>query len=325
MGIEYGNWWTHDHRAFAIAGFMDDLARLASALDRARSAFRTMTVQQHRQFAERQVLERGALTRLSAVRIFGLWRRFEAFLAKVGVHLVGEITPSVVHRWVYARCANGDPPAPATVRTRVSALRLLFREWRQFGLFEGDPTLDFELPSRPGPGTRPLSDEEVERAEWASLTTVLATREPSIWALAEAGGSTTEIGQVAAADLRLDTAEVRFAGGPRTNPHIGVLTEWGVRQLSKRVRTGVPYLASDSVQPRTANGCAATVTDVLRRAGLADRCGVSPRSVTAWAGVKIFERTRRVEDVATGLGWDSLDRVAALITHDWRNARPESR
>jgi len=52
-------------------------------------------------------------------------------------------------------------------------------------------------------------------------------------------------------------------------------------------------------------------------AGLSGEPDVRPLSVAAWAVVKIFEQTSRIEDVAGRLGMRSLDRAALLIGWDW--------
>lgn len=59
---------------------------------------------------------------------------------------------------------------------------------------------------------------------------------------------------------------------------------------------------------------------ILQRAGLHQESDVRPRSVTAWAGQRVFDETGRIEDVARRLGLRSLDRAAALIGWEWRSA-----
>ena len=61
------------------------------------------------------------------------------------------------------------------------------------------------------------------------------------------------------------------------------------------------------------------ICDTLARAGLGDEPDVRPLSVTAWAGVKMFEQTGRIDTVARRLGMRSLDRAALLIGWDWTN------
>ncbi|MFJ9619748.1 hypothetical protein [Streptomyces noursei] len=58
--------------------------------------------------------------------------------------------------------------------------------------------------------------------------------------------------------------------------------------------------------------------DLLIRIGLADEPDVTPSSITAWAGVEVFEQTGGIQEVARHLGLRSLDRAAPVIGHTWR-------
>ena len=59
------------------------------------------------------------------------------------------------------------------------------------------------------------------------------------------------------------------------------------------------------------------LTDVLRRAGLAEEPDVRPASIVAWAGRRILEETGRIDEVARRLGMRSLDRAARFIDWSW--------
>ena len=59
------------------------------------------------------------------------------------------------------------------------------------------------------------------------------------------------------------------------------------------------------------------ISDVLRRAGLAEEPDVRPASVAAWAGAQILAETGRIEVVARRLGMASLDRTARFVGFDW--------
>ena len=73
------------------------------------------------------------------------------------------------------------------------------------------------------------------------------------------------------------------------------------------------HAGSDSGQAST---CLA-ITDVLRRAGLAEEADIRPASIAAWAGRQILRHTHRIDLVAQGLGMASLDRAARFIAWDW--------
>ncbi|MFF9401692.1 hypothetical protein, partial [Streptomyces sp. NPDC014744] len=65
-------------------------------------------------------------------------------------------------------------------------------------------------------------------------------------------------------------------------------------------------------------GGTSPLRDLLVRIGLGGESDVKPASVTAWAGVEVFERTGRIEQAARRLGLRSLDRAATVIGHTWR-------
>ena len=300
---------------------------LTMALDAAGQVGPGMPIRDARLFAEAQVSIRGELTPLSAETVFAHWRKFETFLARGhGVTSVGGITPTLVEAFVSARTSRGRPAA-ATRRGRCSSLRLLFREFRRYQLFEGDPTVDMLLPSRPRLVSRPLTDDEVERCRWAALFTVGATRQPAVWALGEAGASTREIAKVTAADLDLSAGQVWLHGAPRTDARWAPLTDWGATQLGRRTRNAgmLPHspVAFDRPVDEQAGriSAGAALLDVMARAGLAGRRDVKPRSLAAWVGRRVFLDTGRVDEAARRLGMRSLDLTAELIGFDWREER----
>lgn len=270
----------------------------------------------------------GTLTGLSSERFLSLWERFERFAAmRNGVTVVDEINASLVAAFVDARSTSGDRPSVSTRHLRRAALRLLFRQFRQLGVMEGDPTLDLALPRRSEREGRPLTDEEVEAGRWASLATTVATRQPAAWALAEAGAWTSEIGNVRRADLDLGDGRVWLSGGPKTAARWVPVTEWGAAQLARRakaVEPGAPlaYEGVGSEQSRRTS-----VTEAIRvslsRAGLLSDRRVSVTSVTAWAGVQAHRTSFRIEDAARRLGLDSLDQAAILVGYDWRTEAGE--
>ena len=78
----------------------------------------------------------------------------------------------------------------------------------------------------------------------------------------------------------------------------------------------VAYTGGGSEESRQASSCIA-VAETLQRAGIGREPDVRPGSVVAWAGVRIFSETGRIEEVARRLGMRSLDRAARFIGWDW--------
>ena len=251
------------------------------------------------------------------------WERFELFASRshFAVATVGAVDRPLVEAFVNARLPSGSPPTPSTTRVRLSALRCLFRSLRDLGVLDGDPTTDIRLLSRAASQARPLTDVEVDRCRWASTATLVASRYPIIWALAEAGASTGEIGSVRRSDLDLGQGDVEVSGGRKESPRLVRLTAWGQEAVAAAAedREG-EWLAvnRDSDYDVRRASVTAALREILRRGGCADT-DVEPRSVTAWAGQRIFAETEgRVEAVARALGLASLDDTAALIGFDWR-------
>jgi integrase/recombinase XerC len=254
------------------------------------------------------------------------WHRFGDFAIASHGHLpIADLTPETVAQFVFARDDDGSRPSTAAMHWRRSAIRLLHRIWRDLDLADGDPTLDLRLPPRSSLAARPLTDDEVAVCRWASLATPVETRHPAVWALAEAGATSGEIPTVRGVDMNLRAQTVWIGGSTKTDARTAALTEWGAQQLRRRIEipgrdpsVAVAYEGSGSPESAQASVSGA-IGDVLRRAGLGIEPDIRPRSVTAWAGRRIFHETGQIEIVSQRLGLRSLDRAARLICWDWRN------
>ncbi len=214
---------THAHTRASVL-----LAHMAALLEELPALQGRASLRESREFAARHVRATGILTELSAERMLTLWIRFERYAARAhGVVTLGDVTPALARSFVSAKTTKGKPPGVATQHLRRSAIRLLFRILRQFRICTLDPTIDLHLPPRDHSSFRPLTDDEVDLCRWASRSTLTMTRRPAAWALAEAGASTAEMGQVTLADLDAREGRVWISGGPKTDPRWAALTEWG--------------------------------------------------------------------------------------------------
>jgi integrase/recombinase XerC len=246
---------------------------------------------------------------------------------------LAETDPAVVASFLTAPLsATGDRPSVATSHLRRSAVRLLFRTLRQLGVADADPTLDLLLPPRSSLACRPLTDDEVAVCRSFSLQTLSATRQPAAWALAEASARTSEIHAITARDVDLDARRVWIPGSIKTAARFGELTDWGVLQIDRRMRSlkahktapaALVYDGAGSAESRQVSSCAA-IAETLRRSGLTSETDVRPLSVAAWAGRHALERSGRIEDAARTLGVRSLDRAARLIGWDWQDTTGDS-
>jgi integrase/recombinase XerC len=276
-----------------------------------------------------ELARRRCLAPQSEARVVGLIRRFADFVTLGrGMDSISEVCAADVVAFATASTMRtGSAPSPATMRLRRWALRCFFRIARELGLVvANDPTVDVALPSRTPRSVRPLTTVEVEQCRRASLHNLVSTRLSVAWALGEATARTSEVPHLRVEDLDLDAVRVWIHGSRLTTPRWGALTEWGVRQVQRRLKnigTGAtPELLLAEVgagNPESqVSFSAQALRETIARAGLAAEERVSPGSVAAWAGVQIFQATGHIDAVAYALGVRSLDAAARLIDWDWR-------
>lgn len=272
------------------------------------------------------------LSEQSVRRMIEVSERFARFID--GTREPGEarnVSADRCERFVKALVAGESgarQPAVATMHLRRATLRLLFRTARDLGLFEGDPTLDLVLPPRTSLKVRALTDEEVALCRSFSLHSLTETRLPAAWGLVEATDRTSEIHHIKVSDVDLEHGRVWLHGSSKAEPRWGELTSWGLTHLGKRIERLLNqdfllvYTGSGNPEAKQSASCIA-ISETLVRAGLGGECDVRPGSVVAWAGVRIFEETGRIEEVARRLGIRSLDRASCLINFDWKNPGAE--
>jgi integrase len=240
--------------------------------------------------------------------------RFVEFCEREGVESFRAIQPSHVESFVNSRLESGLSSGVSTRHNRRSALRLLFRLARRQGLFDFDATIDLLLPPRCSLPTRPLTDDEVELCR--DIAWWMSSRVATAWALAEATARGAELGAICVSDVDLRDRKVWIHGGSRTEPRTGLLTEWGIGALGRRLGEvddgALAYEGSSTGSTRQVSTCRA-IGIVLLRAGLAGERDVRPASVSGWAGRRELSRTGRIEDAASVMGVRSLDRAARLI------------
>lgn len=265
----------------------------------------------------------GSISEQSFERLVELMRRFASYVQTGhGISELRAVSRACVDQFIDAPTSRGCRPSDSTRHFRRCAVRLLFRTARELGVAEGDPTLDLELGARRPAGPRPLTDAEIDRCRRHTLARLEPNRLAAAWALAEAGVRTGELASITTADLDLDAATVRAPGCRSARPRTGDLTEWGVKQLHRRIEDSqaapvdsLVYIGDGTAKSRQAASCIA-ISTTLVRAGLGDDPLVRPISVTGWLGRRIWDESGRIEEVASRLGMRSLDRAARLIGVD---------
>ena len=274
--------------------------------------------------------EMGTHSRQSLDRLTSDMSLFVARLAVIGVAELREVTraqvvdfidePLRIDRYVFR------DPSLGTRHFRRSAVRLFFKAARALGLCDHDPTMDIDLARRSERHARPLTDAEVAAGEAASLWTLDLTRLPAAWALGEATAVSAEIANAQIGDADLDNSRVWLRGPAKRTPRWGPLTDWGVEALQRRIkslktddpRAGLVYGGTASGKSGPSAVCSA-IHEVMVLGGLNRKPDVRPLSLSAWAGMKEFERSGRIENVAKVLGLTTLDRAAGAICWDWQS------
>lgn len=257
-------------------------------------------------------------------RIVRLAERFESFCREgFDVSDLGAVDPAIVQSFVGAADPDGRPAGASLQRARRSAVRLLFRSARRIGAAVEDPTVDVGLPPLTSLRARPLTDDEVLECRAASAWSLVSARRSLTWALAEATCRSGEVPNVRVGDIDTDRGLVTIRGGGRGAPRTGRLTEWGRNLLGEHLPEAadpdVPLVYSgETARLGGLVSANAAISQVLQRAGLGDEPDVRPSSVVAWAGVKVLDRTGRIECVAEALGLKSLDSAASFIGWDWK-------
>lgn len=266
----------------------------------------------------------GDLARSSVGVYVEHWAKFEAFAATKGYGTAPSIDAEVVRAWLAARDGSGTVPAIATQRLRRTSVRKLFHFLRTIEAASQDPTIDIHLPPRTSLANRPLDDDEVDECRWASRSDFTSLRYPAVWALAEAGATTTELPQVVVSDVDLDKGVVLLRGSPRTLRRLVPFTDWGGVQLERLLGTaafapGVPIVYGGEGATGRRSTLAGTVRRIYTQAGLDREKDVTTESVRAWLGRTMREQGEPIERVARRLGMRSVDRTFLLIGEDWQS------
>jgi len=276
------------------------------------------------ELALQHAVDQDLLSHQSTSRVRRTVRRFASFAEEASrTPGLDEVTPGDADAFIRARTSTGQVPTTATMHHRRSSLRLLFRMARLLGLAESDPTLDIHLPPRSALSCRPLTNDEVALCRSWAVHTLRDTRQPAAWALAETGARTSELPHVRVSDVDLDSGSVRVHGSPRLEPRSGRMSEWGSKQIARRMvelkgDPGAPLVYSGAGgEAGQASACIA-ISDTLRRAGLGRERDVRPLSVAAWVGATMLAHGGSIDQVARALGMRSLDRAARLVGWDWR-------
>ena len=259
-------------------------------------------------------------------RFSGLMRRFDVFVGRAhGIRFLHEVETDHVCRFLEAHTPSGSAPSIATMHLRRSAVRLLFREAAKVGAVSEDPTTNLPVRPRSCLPFRPLTDDEVELCRSFARGSLSATREPAAWALAEASARCSELPYVRVRDVDIDGGKVLIAGGAKTAPRWGELTEWGVVQVGRRLaelRREGPDVPVVSSNPRNRTSARASAYDAIRatleRAGLGREPDVRPNSLVAWRGASALVSGASIDEVARMLGIRSLDAAASFIGWHWQ-------
>lgn len=216
-------------------------------------------------------------------------RRLLRYLQARGAVGWGEVTSELVSEWCWASRLNRSGvhqrTSPATARNRQWAATAVFTEAAGLGA-PIDPTalIGSRIERIPETAsTRPLTAAEAMRVRDFADAGLIASRRSLLVAFAFAGGTATEIAGLRMENVDTTKRTVTFAGNAARVNH---LDGWGLSTVEKFLRAN-PSLAPWSrlcvtEQPSTAQAAHSVTVrlgHVLRDAGLAQRQGVTARSI----------------------------------------------
>jgi len=252
--------------------------------------------------------------------------RFGTFVQSgLGVASIDAVESWHAQAFMDSRQTDGSQATYGPRRIRRMALRMAFRTGRHLGIVRGDPTLDIDVGTPSSVSARPLTDVEIGLGRSYAVPSPRDQRRSIAWALAEATALTSEMGLVRGRDIDLTYGRAWLPGSAATEPRWGYLTEWGLSQVTRRLKASSGPDESLIVwrkEPKALRAaCSQAVTETLKAAGL-HAPDVRPRSVVAWAGHAAFDAGAAIDDVARRLGVRSLDQAADIIGLDWREQDP---
>lgn len=274
----------------------------------------------------------GELADQSLTRFAEICTRFGRFVAAHDVTHLHNVTPELVSKFVTAkrrtRTGGVAAPAAATQYLRLITVRAFFRTVIRLSLAVHDPTMNLTTGGRGDRLYRPIDATEAEAIRFFAEHGT-PTRHAVTVALLLAGGRTSEVGWITAADIDLVAATVTVDGREKFESRALPLDPWSVRVI--RERTSYLTDLGSGTDPAAVVLCTGstasdahrqasigmTVKDVLRRSGIDADPAVKPRSLTAFAARQVFDGTGRIEDAARRIGSRSLDATATLIGFDW--------
>ena len=251
-----------------------------------------------------------------------------ARFAERGVQEWAEVDGVLTLEWCWSPIRRKDGtlrgPSWNTARNRQQTARTVFRQAAKLGAQVNPATAAGERIKRTNPdaAARPLTDQQLQRVCAAAEAAAAASRRPVPVALSLAGGSAEEAAAVRVQDIDLNAATVAFVG---PCARVCALDEWSVRVIARYLRAN-PDTAPDErlcvkadTPPQTATqSVSIRLWTIIKDAGFASRCGISPRSIRLTAARNVFERDGIVA-AARFLGSPSLDNTAELLGHDWQH------
>lgn len=266
----------------------------------------------------------GLIAQATVAKAATINARFVRFLVAQHVSDIRRVDETLAGRFIWAKhLVDGDLASPSerTASNRCWATRRFFHELIRLGVVNCDPTAEISVQRGDGVSARPLTDREEHDGRKHSPRTRRDTRGPAAWALGRATAYSTEATLVEPADLFEEVGLVWLRGGHGRAPRWGHLEDWDIASLLNRidylgVRRDEPvsliYEGDGSDDSRQASGSDA-LYEIFQRAGYGSDRAVKPSSLPAWAGRKVFELCRDLDEVRHRLGVTSLDRTLSII------------
>jgi len=245
------------------------------------------------------------------------WGRIVSYSEARGITVVARFTRQLAMEWFEAPTPRtGKPPTSPTMQHRRWTLRAYFWILRQLNVNCEDPSLDLDVPARERAIFRPLTDDEVDLCRAVSLTAGRHAPWSIAWAMAETGGTHSELDALTWSDLDLQAGLVHLPGTLLIEGRDVLLNDWQTQILTSYVQKAMPdpaELIFAPGHPRTRH----VIPRIFGRAGLTGDPLLRTFAVRAWVGNKAFRSHGRIDLVAKLLGLHSLDAAAQAIGWYW--------
>jgi site-specific recombinase XerC len=259
----------------------------------------------------------------TSVKVLGEVSRFVRYADACGVEYLDELTSTHVEGYVWAatrRRGVVSDVSPRTAANRQAFVRRFVEVLAALGLWTGGDIVGAPIPRGLSEGSRPLTGDEMRLVEVYAGDGLFVSRRPLMVAFAQAGADAGEIASVTASDVDVSAGTVEL--GDDGNRRVNALTGWGAGIVAEhlaaaKMAAGPLCVTGGRPAHRAAHAVTVGLRETLVAAGIAQRRGVTARSIALTSAKLVLDRDGIIA-AARFLGANSLDSTAASLDFDWQ-------